>query len=337
MKKSILIALVVFLAFTGPIACKKAVGPEAGPARAEALLNLLPRESQGVVVADIHRGMALDVVRKALIEDDAADKYAEFVAMTGIDPKEDIFALAFAVMGPLSADDMEGAAVIDMRFDRDKILSKLREEVAELRETSYEGIALYSWTEKEGDGKPAFGAILDENHIVIGSESGVKSVIDVSRKKAESLSKNAELTAVIKTVNKNALLWSAFLIPAEAMEDATEGNPMLASLEGIKSLSLHFDYQNKAMNAEIKAMGGTADQNRQLADMLGGFKAMIGMGASAEPGIPELLNAIEISSGADFIRIAAAIPDELMDKLSKSAQEKVGALTAPKDDDEYDF
>jgi len=336
MKKSILIAIVVCLAFTGPIACKKAVGPEVGPARAEALLNLLPRESQGVVVVDVHRGMALDVVRKALVEDDAAEKYTEFVAMTGIDPKEDIFALAFAVMGPLSADDMEGAAVVDMRFDRDKILAKLREEVAELRETSYEGIALYSWIEKEGDGKPAFGAVLDANHIVIGSESGVKSVIDVSKKKTEPLSKNAELAAVIKTVNKNALLWSAFLIPKDAVEEAAEGNPMMASLEGLKSLSLHFDYQNKAMNAEIKAMGGTADQNKQLADMLGGFKAMIGLGASTEPGLPELLNAIEISSSAEFIKISASIPDELMDKLSKSAQEKVGALAAPKDD-EYDF
>lgn len=338
MKKVLLACLIACLALAGSIACKKDAVTDLPTARAEALLNFLPREAHGVIVADFHRAMTLDAVRKALTEEDGAESYAEFVAMTGIDPMEDVFGLAVALIGPLSADDMEGAAVINMKFDRDAILTKLREDAPGFRETVYNGVALYAFSENEDDARPVFGAILDDRHIIAGSESGVKALIDVSLKKAEPLSKNPDLTGIIKTVDKNSLLWGAFVVPAETVADAAEGNPMLASLQGINALSLQFDYKNKTMNAEIKAMGGTAEQNKELADMLLGFKAIIGLASSEEPALSELLRAIDVSSGADFIKISAAISDKLMDELRHSAQDKVSGFVAPRDeDDSEDF
>ena len=65
---------------------------------------------------------------------------------------------------------------------------------------------------------------------------------------------------------------------------------------------------------EIKAPGGEAAKNKQLADMLTGFKAL-GAGAAAKnPDVGELLNRIEVSSGADFVKIAAGLPEDLLQK-----------------------
>jgi hypothetical protein len=60
-----------------------------------------------------------------------------------------------------------------------------------------------------------------------------------------------------------------------------------------------------------------------VADALTGIKSFGAMAAGEEPEIGELLNAIQITSGDDHVKIFAEIPEELIKKLqAKESKEE---------------
>jgi hypothetical protein len=170
---------------------------------------------------------------------------------------------------------------------------------------------------------PAYGAFLSDSNIVFGSEAGVKAVIDVLKNKKENITKNAELNSLIKQSKKDAMVWAVLAIPAEAAKKMAQQNPMLSSLEGVHSILFSFDYRDKAVQAEIKALNKDEQKNKQIADLLTGLKAMGGMAAAEKPEVGELMNKIIIASGPDFVSVSANIPEELINKLSESAKKVI--------------
>lgn len=332
MKKLTALGIVVFLALFSFAACgKKAGAPAAGAAGAEDMLKLLPKDAQGVVMVDVHRGITTAFADKAIKEDKNYQKYQDFIKETGLDPQKDIYFLAVALAGQTEGAKQEAAAVISLKYNKDLLLAKIKKEGSDVKEEVYNGVTLYSGIKAESD-KPAGGAFLDGSTAVLGTDAMVKKVIDVYQKKAENILKNEALAAVIKTANKNALVWSAFVIPPDATKKLSQQNPMMSSLEGIKAIIMFFDYRDKSFLMEIKASGGEAAKNKQLADMLTGFKAL-GAGAAAKnPDVGELLNRIEISSGPDFVKINTGLSEDILQRLSKSAAQKVEGMIKPKEE-----
>ncbi len=340
MRKAAALGLVV-LAIAGFIACGKKASTQAGSATAEALLNLLPRDINGVMVFDMQGLMATETADKALADEKNKEKYEAFVKESGIDPKKDIYFLVIGLSGQLGkeAANMEGVFLANLRYDKDLLLAKLREQAGkedgqEIREETYNGVTLYSGVEAETKGGPAVGAFLDESNIILGSDAAVKGVIDIMQGRGEGLAKNADMQKIITAANTKALIWGGFAVPPDAMKEAVASNPMLQSLEGITGLVLSFDYRNRALSAEIKGLGGDAEKNKNLADMLTGFKAMGGAAAASNPELGEVLNRVEVGAGADYVSISANIPQDLLDKLQKSAQEKVQGMFKPKEEAE---
>lgn len=170
---------------------------------------------------------------------------------------------------------------------------------------------------------PAYGAFLSDSNIVFGSEAGVKAVIDVFKNKKENVYKNPELSGLIKQSKQDAMVWAVVAVPADAAKKMAQQNPMLSSLEGIHSVLFSFDYRDKAIQAEIKALNKDEQKNKQIADLLTGLKAMGGMASAEKPEVGELMNKIIVSSGPDFVSISANIPEELINKLSESAKKVI--------------
>jgi hypothetical protein len=50
--------------------------------------------------------------------------------------------------------------------------------------------------------------------------------------------------------------------------------------------------------------------------------------ASKEPVLLDLLNTLEITSGADHVKLYAAVRSELLEKVQKMAQEKLGGMVS---------
>ncbi|MFC2169797.1 hypothetical protein ACFLRM_04450 [Acidobacteriota bacterium] len=324
MKKTTSIGIVLLFALFSFISCgKKTPSPKAGTASAEDILSMIPQDAKGVFFVDIHKAMSTEIASKAIEEDKNYQKYQEFIEKTGIDPKEDIYFLAAAATKDIGSENKTGVAIINLKYNADKLISLIKEEIkkeqGELIEKDYNGFTVYS-TEKE-DKKGAF-VFVDASNIVAGIESDVLSVLDVLEKKKENMFKNEALSGLVAQTNKEAIFWGAMIIPSETMAKATSENPMLRSLESLKSASLFFDYQNNSIIAEIKALSDNEEKNKQVADLLNGIKAMGAMASAEKPEIGELMDRVEISYAADHVKISANIPEELVNKLKEMQQKK---------------
>jgi hypothetical protein len=171
--------------------------------------------------------------------------------------------------------------------------------------------------------------------MAFGTEAGVKAVVDVLKKKSESLKANAELMGMVKNANSAAIAWGVLAFKPEDIKKMIEATPMLSSLAALKAMALSFDYKDKTLDFDLKALTSDAGKNKEIADMLNGFKAMGALAAGEKPEIGELLGKVEITAAADNVRIHAVLPEVLIDKLSKMAQteiaNKLGAEVKPEE------
>lgn len=316
--------MVLCLALFSITACKKGVeAPKAGTAKAEDILNLIPVDVQGVIFVDANKAMSTEFADKIIKEDENYQKYLEFVQKSGIDPQKDIYYVAVGIAGEMGSEDQKGVAVVNMKYDADTILGLVREKMAEeeqeMGEEEYEGMTIYKiWQE----GKPMAFSMINESNIVGGDEAHVKSVLDVMNNKKDNVFKNEKLAATIEKTNKDAMIWGAIQIPAETMEKAASANPMMGALKSITAIAMYFDFENQMITAEIMAMSPDAESNTQVADALKGIKSFGAMAAGEKPEVGELLNAIQITSGEDHVKIYAEIPQELIEKLQQAEESK---------------
>jgi hypothetical protein len=320
MKKITIGSLALILLVFGFAACKKAGAPAAGSASATDMLSMIPKSAQGIVVIDVHAGMTAAFVDKAIKDSKDNQKYLDFIKETGIDPQKDIYYAVIGMMGTEGLDKASPAIVVNLKYDKDKLLAKLKEKSTNVTEETYEGLTLYTVPEAE-EKKPMSGVFYDASNIIIGEAKDVKAVIDVVKKGADNVLKNESLAGLLKSADQSAMIWAAVVLPPEAMKSMATQNPMASSLENMKSLLVALDYKNKTLRIEIKGMGGDAEKNKQTADALNGFKALGAMAAVEKPEIGELVNKIEVTSSAEFVKIAALLPEELLNKLSATAQE----------------
>lgn len=337
MKNHLRIGLVILIA-AGLVSCAEQGGLKAGTATGKSMLKLIPANARMVIMVDIHRSLTADAVTKALQDEKMKQKYDGFVKMAGIDPMKDIYFLAAGLSGKPAGNEQEGAIILNLRYNKEQLLARLKAAVNNLEEKTYNGLTIYKRVDAAKPGKIApAGAFLDDSNIVLGNDKTVRAVIDVYQKKADSVDKSPEMKKLFKAVNMSANVWAVIAIPQEMVKLAAEKNPMLKDLVGLTGLTISFDYAIGNLVAEIQGLGGTKDQNKALADKLTGLKGMGSLVAAKQPLLGDVLNRVEISSGADNVKVYASLPQELLDKVQKMAQEKLGGMVqvnpqAPKEE-----
>jgi len=316
MRKKTSILLALLLVVFGLSSCAKATAPKAGSAKGGDLLSLLPSTSKGVIVIDIHRLMQTDASAKAIADSKNKAKYDEFVQATGIDPQKDVFYFVGAMFGDIGKKEMDGVGLVNLKYEKEKLLALLQKERGELTTEEYSGFTVYK-AAAAGEKEPVSGVFLDESNILFGTDIAVKQVVDVQQKKADNVWKSESLSALLKGMNTSAMVWAALSVPPDAMKQASSQNPMLGAFSDIRSIILSFDYQGSNVLAEIKAMSPDEAKNKQMADALNGFKALGAGAAAKEPLLGDLLNKIEIASAGDHVKISANIPEALIQTLSQ--------------------
>lgn len=330
MKKAATFGLAVLLAaLWASCAPKAATGAAAG----EALIKLMPKGTTGVLAIDVQRAMGTEAAKKALQDPKAKAKYDEFVKMSGIDPMKDITYIGIGLTGTV-ANLKEGGVVINMTYDQAKLRALIKDKAPEATEEVYNGIPVFSNLDGSETEKTTRAAFLDATHIVLGSEKGVKAIIDVRQKKAESIAKDPLMASILKKVDKSGFAWGAFAVPQDMVKKAVASSPQLKALEGFTAMTMSFDYRLSAFVADMRAHGGTKEQNENLASTLNGFKSLGAMFAAQEPVAGEVLNGVEVSAGADYTRLSINLPQEVLDKLAKMAESKAGDYLKDKKKDE---
>jgi len=275
--------------------------------------------------------MTSEGVTKALQDPKNKEKLDEFVKMSGIDPTKDIYYAGGAIIGAPTG-SAQGAALITLKYDKAKLQALIKQKAPGAKEELYKGLTVYS--NIDGDNKQTTrAAFLDATHIVIGTEAGVKGVIDASKTKADSLVKSADMAALLKRADQSGMVWGAIAVPQDLLQKAMASNPQFKMLEGVTGLILSFNEKLDGIGIDLKTIGGTKEQNTSLAQTVNGFRALGAMAGDKEPLVGQLLNGVAITSGADYTEVAINIPRDVLDKLGEMAKSKAGQfMMKPKKD-----
>lgn len=329
MKKTTILALAILLV-AGLTACASAGNPKTGAAAGAALIKMLPKTATGVLALDVPQLMASEGATKMLQDPKNKEKLDEFVKMSGIDPTKDIFYAGAGLIGAPMGPSAQGAVILTLKYDKAKLQALIKEKAPQAKEELYNGVTVYSNIDGDQAKQTARAAFLDATHIVLGSETGVKGVIDVAKKKADSLAKNPAMMTLLNRADKSGSFWAAIAVPQELLQKGVAASPQLKALEGVTGLVLSFNEKLDGVAADIKTIGGTKEQNDNLAKALNGFRALGAMAGGQEPLVGQLMNGIAITSGADYTDIAISIPREVLDKLGEFAKSKAGQFMKPK-------
>ena len=306
--------LVIFLLIT---ACgEKTKAPAEKGAPIDSALKILPMDSKAVFYVDLKKVMSIESVNQALKSDKNYQEMQEFIDKTGINPQEDIHYIIGALTS-MEKENQKGVIIANLNYNQETVMNLIKEKSEkEILESEYSGFSIYTTEEAEEMGSFCF---LDGSNVLIGDESGIQAVIDIVQNKGDNVLKNEEMSSMLQQANKDAMVWGTFLIPSEAVSEATSSNPMLGNLESVKAAAVFFDFKSKNYIAEIKLMSADPEKNKQVAELLNGLKAFGAMGAAENPALGDLMKKIEISASSDFVKIYANIPEDLINQLKSAA------------------
>jgi hypothetical protein len=311
---------------------------------ASELLKLLPRSMDALLVIDPKRLMEIDVVVKAMQNPTFKQDYDEIVQSSGIDPQRDFFYVGFAFrLSSLTAafEPKHFGIVIKLKYDRGYLQALLKGN-PEAKEKKYRGVSLYAVSTEDQEqadpagppqaaSEPLFMVLLDKSHILIGDEPSVKSIIDVTKRQAEALAKNPDMVTLVSRTDMSGLGWGAAALPAEIIQKLVVSKPAFTPLKGLRGLSLAFDDTGSKLQADLRTLGGTKDQNATMASTLIGLKTLGANYAAQEPEMGELMNGIAVTSGEDYTRLILSMSYALIEKLMALGKQKPGE-TSPDPD-----
>lgn len=145
MKKFAVIGITVIFALCSFTSCEEGLFvSKAGPANAENALKLIPKDVMAVFFIDIHRVMTIEFINNLIKEkenDETSDEltdFQEFKAKTGIDPEKDINFIVGAITGKTEKGKEEGVGIINLTYNKDLLLSLIKEELAKEKEEEHE-------------------------------------------------------------------------------------------------------------------------------------------------------------------------------------------------------
>ena len=331
-RKMLVLSLVLFVLLLAP-ACKKKA---AGQMNAEAMLTMVPEGPVMLMAFDFQRFAALNFIDKALKDDwqknakAAKDfkNYQEFVEKTGVDLQKDVYAVVAAIYGGFESENPEALVVVNMKYDENKLLAVFKEKNVFIAEEKYGDRTLYT-LKNEDSAKDMRLAFLNKANVVIGSPLQVKKAIDLAAKNGKNVLATPALMKYVDKLDKKSMFWLAVgTIPAK-MKEAPAGGMMPVDLSKAEAFTAFADFKNKTLSGELRLVSNNEAGNKQIADMLNGLKALGAMGAAKEPELGQLLNGIQLSSGADHVKLVFTISEELMNKLGDKAKDKAKSMAAP--------
>lgn len=297
------------------------------------LFSLLPDNATGVVYMNFESLAKLELFDKMIKEakEKKADKpgkvfkdYQDFVDKTGIDPKKDIHAVAIGFLGKIgSGAEPDVAVVANLNYNKDKLLTALKEGEEKFTEEDYKGITIIQGVDEHG--KDFALAFVNESIIAGGKIEGVKKVVDLSKGEGQNILANAKMKSYIEKFKSGAI--ASFVIDFPEEGKKVQETPMFkADLSKAEVIVGQVDYTGSAWEGEIAVVCPNEEGNKQLVNTLNGLKGLAAMGG---PEVAELVNNINLSASADQITLTFNITDELVDKLKKKMEEKAKGMAPP--------
>lgn len=284
------------------MACSVSVDSE-GETQTRALIDRLPAGAIAIAWIDIETLAAAmppeewDEYEEMFQGDDNMQDLERFTEATGIDPREDMRQVAVAMM-PGAAEDGDPVVLVALDFDEDKLLALM----AEAETVSYEGATLYNAQEvfrrlQEAVGREDTGAgegelsgefelaaepdnyltILDAQTLAMGTEEGLKVLIDVDGGRHDSLKMDPMMNDLISDVVGQGQIW--FVATSDTWEgqiaELGQGGGMVPTnaIESIEVMTMSMRLGD-GMTLRLAGVAASAEDAGLLADTLNGWTAL---------------------------------------------------------------
>jgi len=301
------------------------------------LYSMLPGNAMGVFSVNVKKMTNMDFFDKMIkeAEKEKTDKpgkvfknYEDFVTTTGIDPKKDINAMALGLYGKLGAGEPDMAFLVNINYDKDKLLNVIKEKGGEFTEETYNGVQVFKV--KDEKGKDMSFSFLKPSLIAGGSPAIMNKVIDLQDGTGQSIMADAKMKEYIGKLKGGAIASYVLTFPEEAKKVHDSGMFKM-DLTKAEAITGFIDYAGNAWDVELKLISFNEEANQQLVSTLNGLKMMAG---AMGPEVMEVVNNIKLTASADSVKLSVSISEELLEKLKKKVGEKAkGMMPSPQEDE----
>ncbi len=298
-------------------------------------LSLLPKDAGFVVIVDMKKVVDTKYYGKFKEDEKKLDDYYEFIEKTGVDPEKDLDKIAVSLSE--MEEDAEFVLIATGRFDKEKILSSIREE-ATIVEDEYQGKILYQITDRHVKDKGEIEeeeaevkhkhkkdevrlSFLDSDIVAISNSDLIKNTVDLYQGKGESIEKNQVLMEVMKEIDQDDMVWGAGVVPEKVKMSAPPEHPIANVAATIKSIVFSIDLK-KELDVFLKIKSDCQENVKNITDALNGFLALGRMNYAEKPDYMELLEGILIEGTEDMVSVSMHMSEELLDRLSEEIAKK---------------
>jgi len=272
--------------------------------------------------------MNLEFIQKTISEQKELAPYQKKVEAFSLNLKKDVYFLTVAVTGGMKKAAENLVLLANLKYQKDKLIPPGSDKDSSLE--IYNGIPYFPFIEIEESAVVCL-AFLDSSNIAIGSEKAVKKVIDVYAGKIPNILSDRNLRPYLKDIDHNSLTWGILASPTDLLQQEISKNPSLKTWENVRYISSFSDYRNGSYLTEIKIYGQDKEQNKRLADVLVGIKAM-GVGFTGQvPELGQALDSLEITSSDRYIKVFINLNEELLEKIKKTMKERAGDFLSRKE------
>ena len=293
------------------------------------LLSYIPADALGVVSINFKTAIEIEAVQEMLEQPNASEdtintgyiqNYQDFVDKTGIDLKTDVQGAAIGIYASESNNpqDNEGVAVVNLKYDPDKVVETLKEAEKGIVEETYRELTLY--VQPGVEEKPAEAmAFLEKDILLLGSKGAVLKAVDHFKDGGDSIISNPILNPYIKEMDAAAIINLAVIVPESVKAENIQGGLFSFDLSQAEAMVGFLNHTSFTWTGELKIMSKDEEGNNQIVSTLNGIK---GIGAMADPDLGEFLNNLVLTADTESITMSFQFSDELLLKLQQKMNQK---------------
>jgi hypothetical protein len=258
-----------------------------------------------------------DVSREILSDESLSD----FFKKTGINIKRDVSWLVF-IFKDLNFDNPRGSLIVNISYNKNKIIKALKSLQVEIIEVSYRDIPLYEFLE-EGNQQKILIGFLDDRHVIMGHIDEIKKVIDVVKGKKRNIFSNKYFPNYIKSQEIDNFFTMFLSSPGDFLNEQAKSDFEPFKFDFNVFETFIFGLNKKEM--ELILNTGNREELKKFFDFLKGVKSMFGLfnleSLSEEERIGlELFKYLNFESYPDGIK-ARADSDKIIDTFNSAMKE----------------
>ncbi len=305
------------------------------------ITKMIPEDTDFILQVNVSKILAMPEVQKQIKDSfekqpDQKKTYEELKTKSGFDPLTDISNITLFSSGKaVEGQEALGGALIEGKFDIEKIVKVIKEDEGATKDVNVTVVDGYNCVVPK-NGKDGYGMFLNNQYVVVGSQSGVDAVKAINMGKGKTIETNKAFVGILGKVNSKATLSGAGLLPASFKAKCAQ-NPNAAALANINSF--FFDFSNDDnmifnLNAEVDS----AENVNTVMTSVNGYIAMIKMFSAQLPEVQEAVNMLTATNEGTTIKLNLNIPAakvaEIKAKLEERAkqfqEQKGGDANAPR-------